>query len=179
MNVKKYPLIFLALSLVSVTSVVSFSNPGLAQQGQSGTSVESPQFLAIQHAQSGTISEINSTTFSLQLNELADKTILFSDRPDRIVATQSNQDFIGNWTSGQESLRIDPPNAVLVADDLKEDTIEIELFNPKYENDGKKISYDFILLGNTTTISDLPIDLGKSALIIDSFPMAVNSQVTD
>jgi hypothetical protein len=74
---------------------------------------------------------------------------------------------------------MDPPNAVLVTDDQKEDTIEIELYNPKYENDGKKISYEFTFLGNTTTVSDLPKELGKSVLIIDSFPMAVNSQITD
>ena len=73
-----------------------------AQQGQTETSIESPQFLAIQNAQSGTISEINSTTFLLQLNNLTNKLILFSDKPDRVVVTQSNQDFIGNWTSGQE-----------------------------------------------------------------------------
>ncbi|HJU79077.1 MAG TPA: hypothetical protein VJ599_05885 [Nitrososphaeraceae archaeon] len=178
MNVQKSPLIFLVLLLASII-VVSFFSTGFAQQGQFGTSVQSPQFLAIQHAQSGTISEINSTSFLLQLNDLADKSILFSDRPDRVVVTQGNQDFIGNWTSGQESLRIDPPNAVLVTDDQKEDTIEIELYNPKYENEGKKISYDFTLLGNTTAISDLPKKLGKSVLIIDSFPTAVNSQITD
>jgi hypothetical protein len=169
----------LVLSLVSIISVVSFFSTGFAQQVQSGTPVESPQFLAIQHAQSGTISEINSSSFLLQLNDLNDKLILFSDRPNRIVVTQSNQDFIGNWTSGQESLQIDPPNAVLVTEDQKEDTIEIELYNPKYENNAKKISYDFTFLGNTTAVSDLPKDLGKSVLIIDAFPTAVNSQITD
>jgi len=30
-----------------------------AQQGEMGTNIESPQFLAIQHPQSGTISDIN------------------------------------------------------------------------------------------------------------------------
>jgi len=37
---------------------------------------------------------------------------------------------------------------LLVIDDQKEDTIEIELYNPKYENDERKISYDFTFLGN-------------------------------
>jgi hypothetical protein len=174
-------LLFLVLSLVSIINVVSFFNIGYAQQGQTGTTIESPQFLAIQNAQSGTISETNSTSYSLQLNDLADKTILFSDRPDRVVITQSNQDFIGNWTSGQDSLKLDPPNAVLVviADDQKEDTFEIELFNPKYEKDEKTVSYDFTFLGNMTTAPDLPNELGQSVLIVDSFPTAVNSQVTD
>ena len=128
MNAQKFPFIFLVLLLVSVMNVVSFFSAGYAQQVQTETSIESPQFLAIQNAQSGTISEINSTTFLLQLNDLADKLILFSDRPDRVVVTQSNQDFIGNWTSGQEGFQLDPPNAVLVIDDQKEDTIEIELY---------------------------------------------------
>jgi len=92
-------------------NAVSFFGAGYAQQGQIETSIESPQFLAIQNAQSGTISEINSTTFVLKLSDLADKLILFSDRPDRVVVTQSNQEFVGNWTSGQESFRLDPPNA--------------------------------------------------------------------
>jgi len=155
---------------------------GYAQEGQTETSSELPEFLAIQHAQSGTISEINSTTYSLQLNDLSDKTILFSNRPDRIVATQSIQDFIGNWTSGQDSFQLDPPNAALVVltADQEDDTFEIELFNPKYEKDEKRLSYDFTFLGNaTTTASDLPKGLGKSVLIIDSFPTAVNPQVTD
>ena len=179
MNVQKFLLIFLVLSLVSIMNAVSFFGAGYAQQGQTETSIESPQFLAIQNAQSGTISEINSTTFVLKLSDLADKLILFSDRPVRVVVTQSNQEFVGNWTSGQESFRLDPPNAVLVIDDQKEDTIEIELYNPKYENDERKIIYDFTFLGNNTTVSDLPNELGKSVLIIDSFTMAVDSQVTD
>lgn len=66
-------------------NVVSFFSAGYAQQGQTETSIEMPQFLAIQYAQSGTISKINSTTFLLQLNDLADKLILFSDRPDREI----------------------------------------------------------------------------------------------
>jgi hypothetical protein len=85
-----------------------------AQQGEKGTNIESPQFLAIQHAQSGTISDINSTSYTLQLNDLADKTILFSDRPNRIVVTETTQDFVGNWTSGEDSFQVDPPNAALV-----------------------------------------------------------------
>ena len=39
----------------------------------------------MQHAQSGLLSEINATTYSLELNDVSDKTILFSDRHDRIV----------------------------------------------------------------------------------------------
>ena len=169
------------LSTLPVLVVMSLTSAVEAQQNT--TDSNGPEFIAIQDAQSGIISETNSTSYSLQLNDLADKTILFSDRPDRVVTTQSTQDFIGNWTSGQDSFQVDPPNAalvVLVDNDQKEEIFEIELFNPKYEKDEKRLSYDFTFLGNTTTTASyLPNVLGKSVLVIDSLPTAVNDQITD
>ena len=144
--------------------------PGaVAQQGQKEANIESPQFLAILHARSGTVSEINSTSHTLQLNELADKAILFSDRPNRIVVTRSIQDFIGNWTAGDNSFQVDPPNAPLVlTDDEENDLFEIELFGPQYDNNEKTIRYDFSVLGNATSSRNFPDNLGESVLIIDS-----------
>ncbi|HET6588935.1 MAG TPA: hypothetical protein VFG45_02100 [Candidatus Nitrosocosmicus sp.] len=46
-----------------------------------------PGFLFIQSAQSGSLSQINDTTYSVKLNNMADKTISFSDRSYRIVET--------------------------------------------------------------------------------------------
>lgn len=82
----------------------------------------------IQHAAWGSVSEINSTSYSLQLDDLSDKIILFSDRPTRIVQTQTIDDFIGNWTSGQDSFQANPHNAALVVliDDSEQDVFEIE-----------------------------------------------------
>ncbi|MGD1838448.1 MAG: hypothetical protein ACPKPY_10380 [Nitrososphaeraceae archaeon] len=57
------------------------------------TDAEEPKFSAIQHANSGTISEINSIAYSLGLNDVSDKTILFSDWTDRIV-TSNTSDFL-------------------------------------------------------------------------------------
>ncbi len=158
------------LSTISVFVGISLlMTEVFAQQGETGTNIESPQFLAIQHAQSGTISDINSTSYTLQLNDLADKTILFSDRPNRIVVTETTRDFVGNWTSGEDSFQVDPPNAALVVtDDQEDDVFEIELFNPTYDEDENAIRYDFSVLGNATSSPDLPPNLGKSVLIIDS-----------
>ena len=158
------------ISIISVFTGMSLLMTGAAaQQGQTETNIESPQFLAILHAQSGSISEINSTSYALQLNDLSNKTILFSDRPNRIIVTQSIQDFIGNWTSGDDSFQVDPPNAALVlTEDQEVDVFEIELFNPRYDNNEKTIRYDFTILGNATSSSDLPDNLGESVLIIDS-----------
>ena len=63
-------------------------------QENTTTSEELIKFFAIQHAQSGSISEINATAYTLELNEVSDKTILFSDRPDRIVTSISTFEFI-------------------------------------------------------------------------------------
>ena len=99
------------------------------------------KLLFIQGAESGSISEVNATTKTLQLNDVSDKTILFSDRPDRIVSATNTTDFIGNWSMGTNSFDIDPPNAVLVLDDeqQKQELAVIELYNPEYRPGSKYI----------------------------------------
>ena len=71
------------------------------------------------------------------MNDASDKTILFSDRPDRIVTSVSTIDFIGNWSTGEDSFAVDTPNAVLVVDEQEvgQDVIIVELFNPIYDSD--------------------------------------------
>ena len=81
--------LFLTLSILFS---VSGSIPGYAQ-GENQTIVE-PQFLSLQHTQSGTISEINATFYKLELNQVSDETIEFSERPDRIIKTMSTEEFI-------------------------------------------------------------------------------------
>ena len=54
--------IFLVLPIISVLAFMSMFMTEVFAQVQTGTNIESPQFLAIQHAQSGTISQVNSTS---------------------------------------------------------------------------------------------------------------------
>jgi hypothetical protein len=95
---------------------------------------------------------------------------LFSDRPNRIVVTQTIQDFVGNWTSGEDSFQVDPPNAALVVftEDREDDVFEIELLNPLFDENEKTIRYDFSVLENGSSSTGLPTNLGRSVLIIDS-----------
>ena len=116
-----------------------------------------PKFFAIQHAQSGLISEINETTYSLELNDVSDKTILFSDRPDRIVTSVSTADFVGNWSIGQNNYAIDAPNTVVVVDEIEQDVVIIELFNPVYDSNEKTLKY---------TIK-LPSEFGQNVILLD------------
>ncbi|MGD1834716.1 MAG: hypothetical protein ACPKQO_03250 [Nitrososphaeraceae archaeon] len=120
---------------------------------------EEPKFFAIQHANSGSISEINSTFYKLELNSVFGKTILFSDRPDRIVTSMSTSDFIGNWSVGKDSFVIDAPNAVLVVDEIegKQDVAIVELSNPVFDSVKKTLKYDIIL--DYVRSIELPVSL--------------------
>lgn len=179
MQLRKYVnLLLLSLTLVIflITSVVTIQISAQEDQGQTNSSIV--KFLFIQHGESGSISKINSTTYSLQLNDLADNVILFSDRPNRIVDTQSIQEFIGNWTQGEDSFEIDPPNAALTFledDNHKIDALVIELYNIEYDEEQNILKYDFTFLDNTTAASlpDLPYKTGESILVIDSVPYSI------
>ena len=136
-------------------------------QENTTTSEELIKFFAIQHAQSGSLSEINETAYSLELIDVSDKTILFSDRPDRIVKSISTSDFSGNWSTGEDSFVIDAPNAVLVIDELeKQEEVVVELFEPVYDYDANILIYNFNYLNNT--MDKLPSEFGQSTLIIDA-----------
>ena len=131
------------------------------------TESEEPKFFAIQHAQSGSITEINETVNSLELNDVSDKTILFSDRPDKIVKYTSTLNYMSNWTSGEDSFAVDPPNAVLVVDEQeeKQDIAIVELFKPVYDSNEKTLKYD-VRPDNTTSIN-LQNEFGQITIVID------------
>jgi hypothetical protein len=63
------------------------------------TADENETFLSIQVAQSGSLAALNATAYTLALNHVSDKTILFSDRPDRFVTSLPTSNFVGNWTT--------------------------------------------------------------------------------
>jgi len=150
-----------------------FSSSGLsyAQQNENDTSSSELRFLFIQSAQSGSLSQINDTAYTLELNDVTDKTVSFSDRPYRIVESIDTSEFVGNWSTGEDSFAIDPPNAALVVLDnsditSEEDIALIELFNPVYDEEANALTYDAIP-DNATSI-DLPDEFGQATMIIDS-----------
>ena len=124
-----------------------------------------PKFFAIQHANSGSLSEINETAYSLELNDVSDKTILFSDRPDRIVTSVSTSDFIGNWSVGQDDFKVDVPNAVLVIEEIEQDIVIIELFNPVYDHNEKTLKYT--IKPDDSKSIELPAKFGQNVIVLD------------
>jgi hypothetical protein len=179
--------IFMILVLSSVTlSLFVFNqldwiqNVQAQQQQQQNNSnnMTGAKFLIIQGAQSGLLSEVNATTSTVELRNVSDKTILFSERPDRIVSSVNTTDFIDNWSSGQDSFAADPPNAVLVLDDIEQsqDLAIIELYNPEYDSEANTLSYDITAENATATATSpigLPSEFGQSTLVID-IPIGIN-----
>ena len=143
-------------------------NSGTNETAANGNNNASgPKFLFIQSAQSGSISAVNATTSALKLNDVSDKTIMFSDRPDRIVGDTNTTDFIGNWSSGPDSFAVVPPNAVLILDDeVQRHLGVIELFNPEYNPATDTLKFDITAVNATAPIG-LPSKFGQSSLVID------------
>ena len=158
--------ILFVMILALVVLIISFSSVYGQEEGNITDHV--PKFFAIQHAQSGSLSEINETAYSLELNDVSDKTILFSDRPDRIVTSVSTSDFIGNWSTGEDSFAVDAPNAVLVVDEQegKQEVAIVELFNPVYDVDKKSLKYE--AMPDYVTSIELPREFGQTTMVIDS-----------
>ena len=165
---------FALLTLLLIVSLIfiignNITKITIQSQEENTNTSEQPKFFAIQHANSGTIYEINTTGYFLELNEVSDKTILFSDRPERIVKSVKTSDFIGNLSRGVDNYATNPPNAVLVVEeqDGKEDFVIVELFYFVYDVDKNVLKYE-ITLENYTSF-DIPKKLGQLTLVIDEF----------
>ncbi|MGA7369621.1 MAG: pentapeptide repeat-containing protein [Nitrososphaeraceae archaeon] len=123
------------------------------------------EVLSIQYAQSGSISEVNSTAYALELYNVSDSTVLFPDRPNRIATYSSTSEFVGNWTT--DSITVDTPDSALIVEDIQSGQLEtavIELFDPVYDQIANTLSYT-IMAENTTSI-DLLGEFGMTALVI-------------
>jgi hypothetical protein len=156
---------------VDVAEVAESGNVTMMTNQTSGRNMTGVQFLSIQTAQSGSISKINATTNTLELSNVSNETVLFSERPERIVTSVSTSGFVGNWSAGQNSFAEDAPNAALVAENTQTGqlgTAIVELFDPVYDVDTNMLAYT-IMTENATSI-DLADELGQSVLVIDSPP---------
>jgi len=103
------------------------------------------------------------------LNNVANETILFSDRPERIVTTVSTNDFVGNWSTGSNSFAADAPNDALIVENTETGELEtavIESLNPVYDTTANTLTYT-ITAENATSIN-MPSEFGQTVLVIDS-----------
>ena len=95
----------------------------MANQTAGGNTTD-VRFMAIQNAETGSISQVNTTDYTFELNNVLDSTIMFSDRPERVVETVSTADFIGNWSTGPNTFAADAPNDALIVEDTQTGNLE-------------------------------------------------------
>jgi hypothetical protein len=106
---------------------------------------------------------VTSDNGGFTLHGLAPSTLMFSDRPDRIVGHLTAAQFVDGWSHGENSFLADPPNAVLSfltpGDQTPEDVV-VTLSKPNLE--GEELTYQAdVLEGN------LPSATGPCSLFID------------
>ncbi len=100
---------------------------------------------------------------ALTLHGLAPSTLMFSDRPERIVGHLTSGQFVEGWGHGENSFLDDPPNAVLSFlddDDESPEDVVVTLTNPLL--DGEDLTYTVDVLDG-----QLPSTTGPCSLFID------------
>jgi hypothetical protein len=97
----------------------------------------------------------------LTLAGIGPTTLMFSDRPDRVVAHVPTAEFVENWGEGSDSFASDPPNAVLSSFDGDEvNDVVVVLSEP--ELSGLDLSYAV-----SVTDGELAAASAESSLFID------------
>jgi hypothetical protein len=171
-NAVSQPALVDGTGLVNLEEAVEADNAsmaGAANQATTSGNTTGVEFLSIQNARSGSLAQINETAYTLELNNIANKTIMFSDRPNRIVEAVGTSDFVSNWSAGPNSFAADAPNDALIVENTETGDLEtaiIESFDPVYDTTAKTLTYT-IMAENGTSVN-LPGQLGQSVLVIDS-----------
>ena len=107
---------------------------------------------------------LTSSAGALTLHDLAPSTLMFSDRPERIVGHLTTKQFVDGWDHGENSFLEDPPNAVVSflggEDDWLPEDVVVTLTNPRLE--WERLTYDIDVLEGR-----LPAATGPCSLFID------------
>jgi hypothetical protein len=118
--------------------------------------VEIVDYLLVQNARS-----VSIENGIMRLKDVTPDTLYFSDRPERIVGRVTTDEFIKQWSMGNDSFKEDPPNAVLSVLHKPEPLdIAVVLRNPRMES--KDLVYDVEVLDGKA-----PAKGDECALFID------------
>ena len=88
------------IALLSLALLVGFCASAI------GAEEKKVQYLFVQSAHSVTFSGDTMT-----LHGVSPTTLFFSDRPERIAGHGSTEEYVKNWSKGDDSFAADPPNA--------------------------------------------------------------------
>jgi hypothetical protein len=109
--------------------------------------------------------KVDSTAQTVRLVKVAQQTLYFADRPERIAGHIKMSDYLKEWTSkaGPDNFHNNPPNATLSVFEpgKPSDTLAVmTISNPKIQ--GSDIIYNYKLIEGT-----LPAAGGAASLFID------------
>jgi hypothetical protein len=134
-----------------------------------------PTMLFTQQALTGSFRPAAASgTYLLTFIGVKPHTIVFTDKPQRIVGSWTNTDFVARWNQGATGFAQNPPQAVLMSHspvDGKEYSVVVELKNPVFNAFAGTLTY-------SATIADKNhrYDLTPSAeRNMDAFPEILRS----
>jgi hypothetical protein len=140
-------------SLAAATVAAPVLQSAFANQNEEEQMVD---YLFVQHAEGVTIDN-----GFLRLKDVAIETLYFSDRPERIVGRVTTQEFVDHWSTGDDSFKEDPPNAVVsILHHPEPQDVVVVLSEPELEKNDLVYNVE-ILDGNSAASGE------ASALFID------------
>ena len=140
------------IALLSLALLVGFCASAI------GAEEKKVQYLFVQSAHSVTFSGDTMT-----LHGVSPTTLFFSDRPERIAGHGSTEEYVKNWSKGDDSFAADPPNAtlsILGGDEIEIEDVVVTLKDPKL-SDGN-LSYLVAVIDGKP-----PVFGGACSLFID------------
>jgi hypothetical protein len=153
------------LPTIALASMNMSGVDNMTMTDQIGPQVNVTDFLFVQHALSGSAKPVQDGSFVLTFNNTS-KTIIFSERPERVVSVIPDEAFNDMWSSGKDRFASDPPNAALVIEsDGTEDIAIVELLNSTYNADAKTFQYEVSTLSNTST--GIPAQFDRVTMVVD------------
>jgi chemotaxis protein histidine kinase CheA len=147
----------LILVMCAVPALAMANAPNAAEAGPGQSQV---QALFVQTSKGVVLDEAART---LTLTGLNPATLFFANRPDKDAGHLSTGEFLQLWGEGDNSFRVQPPNATLsVVPPGSEQPalVVVTLMNPRVSGDD--LTYDIILLDG-----GLPERAGPASLFID------------
>ena len=150
----------IATAALAVTGVSS-SLPFVLANGVRAEDIK-PMLMFVQIADDLKVDPVAQT---LRLVKVAQQTLFFADRPERIAGHVKMADYLAEWTSkaGTDNFGNNPPNATLsVFEPGKSDNtlVVVTISNPKVE--GADLVYNYKIIEGT-----LPAGGGATSLFID------------
>ncbi len=128
-----------------------------------------PTFLYVQTAHSGTLSSSREDgKRTLKLQGVSPVTAYFSERPNKLTGHESTEEFISEWSEGEDSFGDSPPNAALdIIGNNSQSIAIVELMSAKYDSTTQTLEYEILMLEDETA-GNIPESFGEVALFIDS-----------